>query len=116
MHIQPITTNQPSYKGKVIFEKDIMQGFATLPTEYVNKTIQGATELVKDKKYNIYVSKNAQNPEFYYVAANKNIEQAKKIKEYTVKIQSGIALDSLITAVKDAMEMYEKYISKSIKG
>ena len=45
-----------------------------------------------------------------------NLESAKKVKEYTVKVQSSIMLESVVDAAKDAMDIYEKYISKVIKG
>ena len=115
MQIQPIT-NQPNVKGKVVFEpKTTYELTKDMPRALCRKFKDVAT-LVSGKPYDIFVSRNAQDPRFYDIAANKTLEEAQKVKEYTVKIQSDIMLASVVDAAKDAMEMYENFIAKSIKG
>ena len=116
MRIQPITTNQPNCKGKLIFKESVnTKALKTLP-EPLTRQIAAAEELIKEKPYDVFVSKNKNNPDFFDVAANKSFKDAQKVKGYTVKIQSSIMGASFVDAVKDAVEMYEKYISRSVKG
>lgn len=114
MQIQPIT-NQPSFNGKVVYNKG--NGRETF---YISRQLsikfKEIANLVKDKDYDLFVFENKQNPEFYDVAANKTLEQAKAVKEYTVKVKTDIMPESIVDAAKEAMDMYEKFIAKGIKG
>lgn len=117
MLIQPITTSQPNYKGRLIFKESVISTKALKTmSEPLTRQITAAKELIKDKPFDVFVSKNKNNPEFFDVAANKTFKEAQNIKGYTVKIQSSIMGASFVDAVKDAVEMYEKYISRSVKG
>ena len=111
MQIQPIT-NQPNFSGKLVVDKAFKKEH--LSDTKLDKAINEVKKLVADKPYDIFVTKNETNPEFYNIAANKSLKQAKNIKEYTVKIQSSIMQASFVDAAKDAIEMYEKYISKIV--
>ena len=115
MQIQPIT-HQPNFNGKLV----IRTGKSDSATPFLNDKLletkfKNIATILQDKPYDLFIFQNKQNPDFYNVAANKSLKEAKKVKEYTVKIQKNIMLTSIIDAAKDAMEMYEKYISKSIK-
>ena len=114
MQIQPIT-NQPNYKGKLVFEKETTREIASNATEELTRQYKKISAMVKDKSYDIFISRNRQNPNFYNVSANKTLNEALKVKEYTVKVQVGAMPTSFVDAAKDAMEMYEKYIAKGIK-
>ena len=115
MQIQSFT-NQPSYKGKLNYEK----GTTTKLTKYTPgplwRKFKDIASLVSAKPYNVFIMKNLQNDEFYNIAANKSLQEAKKIKEYSVKVKSNAMVDSIVSAAQDAMEMYEKFIAKNIKG
>lgn len=110
MQIQPIT-HQPNFSGKLVFEKSVAR---ELSETNLDKAISEVKMLVADKPYDIFVTKNKKDSSFLYVAANKTLKQAKNIKEYTVKIQPSIMQSSFVDAAKDAIEMYEKYISKIV--
>ena len=113
MQIQPIT-NQPNFNGKFVF-KERAEKFNKYAPSQISKLFNDVTALVSEKPYDIFIWTNKNNPEFYNVAATKTFENAQKIKEYTVKVHSNSILESMTEAVKDAIEMYEKYISKNIK-
>ena len=116
MKIQPIS-HQPSFSGKLVIEKSANSPISKIITDdKLASKFKEIETLMREKSYNLYLFKNKQHSDFYNVAANKTLKKAKSIKEYTVKIQSGIMLDSLVDAAKDAINMYEKYISKGIKG
>ncbi len=116
MQIQPVT-NQPNFSGKIVFDRIFIP--EQLSGEFYSKfdkKVQEAAKLISEKPYDIFVMKNEKNPVFYNIAANTTMENAKNVKEYTVKIHTDTILTSLVDAAKDAMEMYEKYIAKGIKG
>ena len=113
MHIQPIK-NEPKFNGKLVIEKGTYGTFAAVQSKLDTKFKQLA-DMIQDKPYDLFIFSNKQNKDFYDVAANITIEKAKSIKEYTVKIKSDTFIESLADAAKDAIDMYEKYISKGIK-
>lgn len=115
MQIRPVTS-QPNFNGKVVFEKGLTTNIAKYTSEPLMKKFKQVATLVSDKPYNVFIMKDLQNDEFYNVAANKSIAEAKNIKEYSVKIKSNAFADSIVSAVEEAMEMYEKYILKTVKG
>ena len=115
MRIQPIA-NQPVFNGKVIFENGSVADITQFAPDAVWRKFRTISALVQDKPYDIFISKNNQDKNFYNVAANKSFKEAEKIKEYTVKVQSEILTESIVEAAKEAMDMYEKYIAKSFKG
>jgi hypothetical protein len=113
MQIQPIT-QQPSFSGKLVIDKG--------SRKYINEQMKDrqlipkfkeVAGMIMDKPYDLFIYEDKTNPGFYYVAANKTVEQAKEIKEYTVKIQSDIMTASIVDAAKDAIDMYEKFINKA---
>lgn len=110
MQTQPITY-QPNFSGKLVFEKALSR--ETSGTN-LDSAISKVKMLVADKPYDIFVTRNEKHPGFYNVAANKSLKEAKSVKEYTVKIQASIMQASFVDAAKDAIEMYEKYISKIV--
>ena len=110
MQIQPIT-HQPNFNGKLVIEKALTR---EVSGANLDKAIGEVKMLVADKPYDIFVTRNEKHPDFYDVAANKSLKEAKKVKEYTVKIQASIMPASFVDAAKDAVEMYEKYISKIV--
>lgn len=115
MQIQPVAS-QPNFEGKVVFEPGTTTQLTKyMPNQLWRKFKQVAT-LVAEKPYDIFISSNKQAVDFYDVAANKTFEDAQKIKEYTVKVESKAMAESIIEAAKEAMDMYEKYIAKGIKG
>ena len=116
MRIQPII-NQQNFSGKLVIDNSARNDVTNLLKEH--KLIPRFKEiagLVQNKPYDLFLYTKKENPNYFFVAANKTEQQAKDIKEYTVKIQPSILPASIVDAAKDAMEMYEKYISKSIKG
>ena len=115
MQIQPIT-NQPKFNGKVIFENGTTNQLSNYMVGPLSQKFKEVATLVEKKPYDLFILKNKRNKDFFDVAANESLEKAKKVKEYTVSIQSSIMLASIVDAAKDAMNMYEKYISKSVKG
>lgn len=115
MQIRPITS-QPNHKGKVVFKPKADLEGTTYISNSTAKKIKEVVRLVSEKPYDIFISKNKYDGNFYDVAANTSFEEAQKIKEYTVKIHSDIFTESIVDAAKDAMDMYEKFISRSIKG
>ena len=115
MQIQPVNY-QPNFNGKVVFEKGITTNLEKYTSEPLMKKFKEVADLVTEKPYDVFIMKDLQNDEFYSVAANKSIEEAKNIKEYSVKIKSNAFVDSVVSAAQDAMDMYEKYILKHIKG
>ena len=115
MRIQPIV-NQPNYKGKVILGRGVASDINPKYLSSLWHKLDEVTDLVSEKPYDLFISKNKQNPEFCYVAANTSFDKAQNVKEYTVKIQTSILPISIVDAAKDAIEMYEKYIAKGIKG
>ena len=115
MQIQQVT-NQPNFNGRVVFDPKTTYQLTKGMPEPLCKKIREVAVLVSEKPYDIFVSRNAQDPTFYDIAANKTFEEAQKVKEYTVKVQTSIMQASIVDAAKDAIEMYEKYISKSICG
>lgn len=114
MQIQPIT-NQPNFNGKFVF-KERAEKFNKYAPSQISKLFNDVTALVSEKPYDIFIWTNKNNPEFYNVAANKTFEKAQKIKEYTVKVHSNTLAESIVDATKEAIDMYEKYIAKGIKG
>ncbi len=111
MHIQPIT-NQPNYKGKLV----IRSGASSLANDAVlGSKFKQIASMIQDKPYDIFLFQNKQNPDFYNIAANKSLKDARQVKEYTVKVQKDIMPTSIIDAAKDAMNIYEKFIAKGIK-
>ena len=114
MQIQPVT-NQPNFNGKLIF-KERAGIYNKYSSEQISKIFNNINDIVSSKPYDIFVWSNKEKPDFYNVAANKSFEEAKRIKEYTVKVHSNAMIESLVDATKDAVKMYEKYISKGIKG
>jgi len=114
MKIQPITT-QPNFNGKVVFETGTAKTIKTSAPNALYNKFKEISNLIQDKPYDLFISKNKQNPIFYNIAANKSFKEAQKVKEYTVKIQSDIFTESIVDAAKEAMNMYEEYIAKSIK-
>lgn len=115
MKLQPIA-NQPKFSGRVVFEPKTTYHLTKGMPEPVCKKIREVAALVSEKPYDIYISRNAQDSSFYNIAANKSFEEAQKVKEYTVKVQSDTMLTSIVDAAKEAMEMYEVFIAKSVKG
>jgi hypothetical protein len=115
MQVQPIT-NQPNFSGKVVFEKGTMSNIDKYASEPLMKKFKEVATLVSEKPYDVFIMRDLQNDEFYNIAANKTITEAKNIKGYSVKIKSNAFADSIVSAAQDAMEMYEKYILKSVKG
>ena len=96
MHIQPVT-NQPNYKGKLF----IKSGASSLTGDkLLEAKFKQITSMLEDKPYDLFLFQNKQNPDFYNVAANKSLKDAKKVKEYTVKIQKDIMLASIIDAAR----------------
>ena len=115
MQIQPVAS-QPSYRGKLHLEPGISKNMSKVVPQTIWTKLKDVAALVSNKPYDLFISQNKQNPEFFDVAANKSFKEAQKVKEYTVKIQNSIMAASIVDAAKDAMDMYEKYISKTIKG
>lgn len=116
MQVQPIT-NQPKFNGKLVIDNSVRSNVNELLKQHqLIPKFKEISCLVQDKPYDMFIFRNLENPDFYYIAANKTEQQAKEIKEYTVKVRSDIMLASIVDAAKDAIEMYEKFISKSIKG
>ena len=111
MHIQPIT-NQPKFNGKVVFEKGTTTNFVQDMRNPLWQKIKEIATIVESKPYDIFISKSKQTPDFYEVSANKTLEEAQKIKEYTVKVKSNAIVESIVDASKEAIDMYEKYIKK----
>ena len=114
MQIQPVTY-QPNFNGKFLF-KERVENLNKYSSNQVRKMFNDVTELISNQPYDIFVWKNKNKSDFYNIAANKSFENAQKIKEYTVKVHSNALAESLVDAAKEAMEMYEKYIAKGIKG
>ena len=115
MQIHPVT-NQPNAKGKLVFENGAALKLSqNAPTQLYRK-FKNVAELVSEKPYNVYIMKDKENDEFYNIAVNKSLEDAKKVKEYSVKVKSNAFAESIVDAVQDAIDMFEKYISKNIKG
>ena len=115
MQIQPIT-QQPGFSGRLIIDKSSsykVKKFIAL--NKLDSKLDEIAAMMKDKQYDLFLFKNEQNPDFYNIAANKSLKDAKKVKEYTVKVQKGIMPTSIVDAAKDAMSMYEKYIAKGAK-
>ena len=115
MKIEKIT-QQPNFNGKVILNIGTSDSIQKLSPSVVDRRFKQIATMIQDKKYDIFISRNKQNPNFFDVAANKTFDEASKIKEYTVKIQKDTLVTSVVDAARDAMEMYEKYISRNIKG
>lgn len=115
MRIQPVT-QQPNFKGRVVFERGTTAELTKFMPDSLLQKIKTVASIIQEKPYDMYISRNKQNSNFYNVAANKSFKEAEKIKEYTVKVRSDIFAESILDAAKEAMEMYEKYISKGIKG
>ena len=115
MHIQPVAS-QSSYKGKLHLKTGVTSNIKNDMSRIMCSKFKEVATMVSEKPYDLFISQNMRNPEFFDIAANKSFEEAQKIKEYTVKVQSNIIATSIIDAAKDAMEMYEKYISRNIKG
>ena len=115
MQIQPIT-NQPNFNGKLVFEQGVTNGLTNVKYGQLLRKIKDVATIVSAKPYDIFVMKDSQSGDFYRMAANKSIEAAKNIKEYSVKVKSNAMVDSFVSAALDAIDMYEKYISKNLKG
>ena len=113
MQIQNVT-NQPNFRGKVVFEPVTTKELTTSVPESLWYKYKYITTLISEKPYDLFISRNKQNPDFYNIAANRSLEEANKIKEYTVKVKFNAFAESIIDAAKDAMNMYEKYIQKGI--
>ena len=112
MYIQPIT-QQTGFKGKLIIEQGTKSKInKIIALNKLDSKFEEIASIMKDKPYDLFMFKNEQNPDFYNIAANKSLKKAKAVKEYTVKIQSSIMAASIVDAAKDAIEMYENYISK----
>ena len=115
MQIQPVNY-QPNFNGKVVFENGTTTNMKKYTSEPLIKKFKEVATLVSEKPYDVFIMNDTQKDDFYSIAANKSIEDAKKIKEYSVKIRANAFADSIVSAAQDAMEMYEKYISKTVKG
>ena len=116
MQIQPIT-NQPKFNGKLVVDKAVKSNINKLfKDSQITPQFEQINGMIKDKPYDVFVYADKKTPDFYFVAANKSQKHAKGIKEYTVKIQPEIMLASIVDAAKDAIEIYENFLSKSIKG
>ncbi len=112
MYIQPIT-QQMGFNGKLVIEKDSKSKInEVIALNKLDSKFDEIASIMKDKPYDLFMFKNKQNPDFYNIAANKSLKKAKAVKEYTVKIQSSIMAASIVDAAKDAIEMFENYISK----
>ena len=115
MHIQPITS-LPNFNGKLIVDKSVKSNLDKLFKEsQIVPQFEQINSLIQKKPYDVFIYADKKTPDFYYVAANKSQKQAKEIKEYTVKIQPEIMLASIVDAARDAIEIYENFLSKSIK-
>lgn len=115
MYIQPVT-QRPNFKGKVVFCNEINNAKPLCTFAQIDKPFKQIANMIQDKPYDVFISRNKQNPDFFDVAANITIEDAKKTKGYTVKVQSDILASSVVDAAKDAIDMYEKYIAKGFRG
>ncbi len=109
MHIQQINT-QPNFNGKVVYYKP---DNAPISKVLAHKFKKLATQ-IENEPFDIFISPNKVNRNFFDVAANKTFAKAQKVKEYTVKVQSNILAETLIDAAKEAIEMYKSFISKSV--
>lgn len=115
MQILPIT-NQPNYKGKLVLDKGTAAISDYMTPQQMGAKFKEIAEVVANKPYDVFISQNKDNPSFYDIAANKTLTDAKKISEYTVKVKSNTLAESVVDAAHEAMEMYEKFIAKGIKG
>ena len=115
MQIQPVTSHT-NFNGKLIFEPGTTTKLTKYTPDPLWRKFKEVSALVSKKPYNVYISKNKQDADFYNIAANKNLKSAQNIKEYTVKVKSNTMVDSVVDAAREAMDMYEKYIAKNIKG
>ena len=107
--------NQPNFNGKIVFEKGTTETLTKSVSDSLWRKYDEINSLLAEKPYDVFISQNKQNSQFYDIAANKSFEEAQKIKEYTVKVQVDVIKDSIVAAAKDAMDMYEKFIAKNIK-
>jgi hypothetical protein len=110
MYIQHVT-QQPNFNGKLVLMRCKTQLKNDLPQ--IDIKFKEITDLIQDKPYDVFISKNKLNHVFYDVSANTSYKEANRIKEYTVKVKSNVIAESIVDAVKDAMDMYEKFIVKS---
>ena len=106
-------TQQPNFNGKLVLMRCKTYVKKDLPQ--MDKKLKEITNLIQDKPYDVYISKNKLNPDFYNISANTSYNEANRIKEYSVKVKSNVITESIVDAVKDAMDMYEKFIAKDIK-
>ena len=86
MQIQPIT-HQPNFNGKLVFEKALTR---EVSGANLDKAIGEVKMLVADKPYDIFFIRNEKNPDFYNVAANKSMKEAKSINILLVMRQRSI--------------------------
>jgi len=116
MYIQPVT-QQPNYKGKLVITKSKnIPAKSFINDKTLDSKFKEIATMLQDKSYDLFIFENKQNPDFYNIAANTSLRKAKKIKEYTVKIQTKVLQTSIVDATKEAMRMYEKYIARGTKG
>jgi hypothetical protein len=108
--------NQTNFNGKLVLTKGTFPVNETAELYSMSTKFKEIASLVANKPYDVFISRNKDNPEFFDVAANKTLQEAQKIKEYSVKVRSNTMLASVVDATKDAMDMYEKFIAKNFKG
>lgn len=109
MYIQQIT-QQPNFNGKVIIKRGAAQNVKIINIMQMNSQFKQIADLVQNKPFDIFISRNKQCPNFIDIAANKTLEDAQKVKNYTVKVKDNAFVDSVVDAAKDAIDLYEKFI------
>jgi len=115
MQTQPVT-NQTNFNGRIIFEKGTTTELTKYTPDPIWRKYLEIAAMVKNKSYDIFIMKDKNNEGFYNISANKSIEDAKKVKEYSVRVKSDVIKDSIVNAAQDAIDMYEKFIAKNCKG
>ena len=63
-------------------------------------------DMVKEKPYDIFISKNKNNPEFVNIDAGYSFENVKKGQQGKIKVRRD-TLEALPIAIKDAIECFE---------
>lgn len=115
MLIQPVDS-QPNFNGKLVVDKGVFPVNKSAELYSMSAKFKEIASLVANKPYDVFISRSKENSEFFDVAANKTLQEAQNIKEYSVKVRSNTMLTSVVDAAKDAMDMYENFVVKCFKG
>ena len=108
MQIQPL--NQPNFKGNVYFISNYSnRALPALQTAF-EKEMPKLNKMIQNKNYNLYITQNKNNMNFFNIDANTSIEEVRKTPQGRVKIFKD-AISAATEAAQDAIDLFEEHLA-----